>query len=46
MGVNDAHNTVGENVGAYNTAWALFVPGRLQSTVFAGVQSMVPGIEV
>ena len=23
MGVNDAHNTVGENVGAYNTAWVL-----------------------
>ena len=21
MGVNGAHNTVGENVGAYNTAW-------------------------
>lgn len=23
MGVNGAHNTVGENVGAYNTAWVL-----------------------
>ena len=23
MGVNGAHNTVGENVGAYNTVWAL-----------------------
>ena len=22
-GVNGAHNTVGENVGAYNTAWVL-----------------------
>ena len=27
MGVNDAHNTVGENVGAYNTAWALLCQG-------------------
>ena len=24
MGVDGAHNTVGENVGAYNTAWVLF----------------------
>ena len=23
MGVNGAHNTVGENAGAYNTVWAL-----------------------
>ena len=23
MGVDGAHNTVGENVGAYNTAWVL-----------------------
>ena len=23
MGVKDAQNTVGENVGAYNTVWAL-----------------------
>ena len=23
MGVNGAHNTIGENVGAYNTAWVL-----------------------
>ena len=23
MGVNGAHNTVGENVGAYNTVWVL-----------------------
>ena len=23
MGVNGAHNIVGENVGAYNTAWVL-----------------------
>ena len=46
MGVNGAHNTVGENVGAYNTVWVIVVPGRLQSTVFAGVQSMVPGIVV
>ena len=27
MGVNGAHNTVGENVGAYNTAWALLRQG-------------------
>ena len=27
MGVNDAHNTVGENVGAYNTAWVLLCQG-------------------
>ena len=23
MGVNGAHNTVGENIGAYNTAWVM-----------------------
>ena len=23
MGVDDAHNIVGENIGAYNTAWVL-----------------------
>ena len=35
MGVNGAHNTVGENVDAYNTAWVLscqegrrVLPGR------------------
>ena len=27
MGVNGAHNTVGENVGAYNTAWILSCQG-------------------
>ena len=27
MGVNGAHNTVGENVGAYNTVWALLCQG-------------------
>ena len=27
MGVNGAHNTVGENVGAYNTAWVLSCQG-------------------
>jgi len=27
MGVNDAHNTIGENIGAYNTAWALLCQG-------------------
>ena len=46
IGVNGAHNTVGENIGAYNIAWALFVSGRLQSTVSTGVQDTVPGIAV
>ena len=27
MGFNGAHNTVGENVGAYNTTWALLCQG-------------------
>ena len=27
MGVDGAHNTVGENVSAYNTAWALSCQG-------------------
>ena len=27
MGVDDVHNTVGENVGAYNTAWVLSCQG-------------------
>ena len=27
MRVNGAHNTVGENVGAYNTAWVLSCQG-------------------
>ena len=27
MGVNGAHNTVGENVSAYNTAWVLSCQG-------------------
>ena len=44
--VNGAHNTVGENVGAYNTVLTLFVPGRLQSTIYVGVQGMVPSIVV
>ena len=42
MGVNGAHNTIGENVGAYNNV----VPGRLQSTISVGVQGMVPSIVV
>ena len=46
MGVNGAHNIVGENVGADNTVWVTVVPGRLQSTVSAGVQSMVPDMVV
>ena len=28
MGVNDAHNTIGEDVGVYNTVWALLCQGR------------------
>ena len=43
MGVNDAHNTVGENAGAYNTVRALLCQG---TTVSVGVQGMVPGIAV
>ena len=27
IGVDGAHNTVGENVGVYNTAWALSCQG-------------------
>ena len=27
MGVNGAYNTVGENVGAYNTVWVLLCQG-------------------
>ena len=27
MGVNDTHNTVGENFSAYNTAWVLSCQG-------------------
>ena len=46
MGVNDAHNTVGENVGAYNTVWVTVVPGRLQSTVSASVQGTVSSVVV
>ena len=42
MGVNDAHNTVGK----MSTPTILFVSGRLQSTVSAGVQGTVPGIVV
>ena len=46
MGVNGAHNTVGENVGAYNTVWVTVVPGRLQSIVSAGIHGTVSGIMV
>ena len=42
MGVNGAHNTIGK-ISAPRT---LFVSGRLQSTISAGVQGMVPGIVV
>ena len=42
MGVNDAHNTE-RKMSAPTT---LFVLGRLQSTVSAGVQGMIPGIVV
>ena len=27
MGVDGAHNTIGENVGVYNTVWALLCQG-------------------
>ena len=40
MGVNDTHNTVGKMLAPTT----LFVSGRLQSTIFASVQGMVPGI--
>jgi len=42
MGVNGAHNTVGK----MSAPTTLFVLGRLQSTVSAGVQGTVPGIVV
>ena len=42
MGVNGAFNTVEE----MSTPTILFVSGRLQSTIPAGVQGMVPGIVV
>ena len=46
MGVNGAHNTVGENIGAYNTVLGSIVSGRSYSTVSIGAQSMDPGIAV
>ena len=46
MGVNGARNTVGENVGAYNTVLGSVVPGRLHSTISVGGQSMDPGFAV
>ena len=42
MGFNGAHNTVGKMLAPTT----LFVLGRLQSTVPAGVQGTVPGIVV
>ena len=42
MGVNGAYNTVEE----MSVPTILFVSGRLQSTIPAGVQGMVPGIVV
>ena len=42
MGVNGAHNTVGK----MSVPTTLFMSGRLQSTVPAGVQGMVLGIVV
>ena len=41
MGVNSACNTIGENVGAYNTVQAMLYQG---STVSVGVYGMVPGV--
>ena len=48
MGVNDAHNTVGENIGAYNTAWALPCQGgrRVLSCRCAGYGPCFLGIAV
>ena len=46
MGVNGIHNTVGENVSAYNTAWVLSCQGGHGVLVSAGVQGTVPGIVV
>ena len=46
MGVNGAHNTVGENVGAYNTVLGSVMLGRSQSTVSAGAQGTDPYIVV
>ena len=45
MGVDGAHNTVGENVGAYNTASVLSCQGG-QGYCLAGVQDTVLGITV
>ena len=45
-GVNGAHNTVGENVGAYNTARALLCQRGCRVLFSTGVQSTVPGIAV
>ena len=42
MGVNGAYNTVEEMLAST----ILFVSGRLQSTVPAGVQGMIPSIMV
>ena len=42
MGVNAAHNTIGKML----VPTTLFVSGRLQSTVSAGVHGTVPGIMV
>ena len=44
MGVNDAHNTIGENVGAYNTAWVLSYQGGRRVLFSVGVQGTVSGI--
>ena len=45
-GVIGAHNTVGENVGAYNTVLGSVMLGRSQSTVSAGAQGTDPYIVV
>ena len=46
MGVNGAHNTVRENVGANNIVLGSVVPGRSHSTISIGAQSTDLGIAV
>ena len=41
MGVNGAHNTVGENVGAYNTAWVLSCQGGRRYCFYRCTDSLV-----
>ena len=46
MGVNGAHNTVGENIGAYNIVLALLCQEACRVLFSTGVQGTVPGIVV